>query len=183
MIGSGTESLFQITTFFISNSCHMTQQSLNIAYTEYNSAADLPEKDAWLLERAIKATDIAYAPYSRFRVGAAALLENGEVLVGSNQENASYPVGLCAERVLLSAASSVYPGIAINTIAVTYRNEEGKSNRPISPCGVCRQTLVEYESLLKHPIRLILGGMEGKVWILEKAGSLLPFGFSSDDMK
>jgi cytidine deaminase len=161
----------------------MDTQKLSISYDVYSSSEELGEADAALLQRAIEATDIAYAPYSKFRVGAAALLENGEVVLGSNQENASYPVGLCAERVLLSAASSVYPGVAIKTMAITYRNENGKSNRPVSPCGVCRQTLVEYEAILKHPIRLILGAMEGEIWIIPQAGSLLPFGFSGEDMK
>lgn len=160
----------------------MDHQSINIAFEEYASAGQLADTDASLLQEAIKATDIAYAPYSKFKVGAAALLANGEIIKGSNQENASYPVGLCAERVLLSAASSVYPGVPIITMAITYKSESGKSNRPISPCGVCRQTLVEYETLLKQPIRLILGGMEGKVWIIPKASSLLPFGFSGEDL-
>ena len=160
-----------------------TTEKLSIAYEVYESSNELEPSDAALLQRAIDATGIAYAPYSNFRVGAAALMENGEIVVGSNQENASYPVGLCAERVLLSAVSSVYPGVAIKTMAISYRSESGASNRPISPCGVCRQTLVEYEARLKQPIRLILGGMEGKVWIIPQAGSLLPFGFSGDDLK
>lgn len=161
----------------------MQPQHVSIAYDEYLSAAELAPEDAALLQRAIEATHISYAPYSHFHVGAAALLENGEIVLGSNQENASYPVGLCAERVLLSAVSSVYPNVPIKTIAISYRNEAGKSNRPISPCGICRQTLVEYETRLQHPIRLILGGTEGKVWVIEKAGSLLPFGFSGEDMR
>lgn len=161
----------------------MEHQKISIEFDVYESIGQLTETDADLLREAIKATDIAYAPYSRFHVGAAALLVNGKKISGSNQENASYPVGLCAERVLLSAASSVYPGIAIETMAITYRTEEGKSNRPISPCGVCRQTLVEYETHLKQPIRLILGGMEGKIWIIPQASSLLPFGFSGEDLK
>ncbi len=161
----------------------MDHQKISIEFDVYESIEQLTKEDAALLREAIKATDIAYAPYSHFLVGAAAMLENGKTIAGSNQENASYPVGLCAERVLLSAASSVYPGVPITTMAISYRTEQGKSNRPISPCGVCRQTLVEYETHLKHPIRLILGGMEGKIWIIPQAGSLLPFGFSSDDMK
>jgi cytidine deaminase len=136
-----------------------------------------------LLREAIKATDIAYAPYSHFHVGAAAMLVNGKTISGSNQENASYPVGLCAERVLLSAASSVYPGVAITTMAISYRPENGKSNRPISPCGVCRQTLVEYETLLKQPIRLILRRNRRKDLDHTAGREFLPFGFSGDDLK
>jgi len=161
----------------------MDHQKISIGFDVYESIGQLTKEDADLLREAIKATDIAYAPYSHFHVGAAAMLVNGKTIVGSNQENASYPVGLCAERVLLSAASSVYPGVPITTMAISYRPEHGKSNRPISPCGVCRQTLVEYETLLKQPIRLILGGIEGKIWIIPQAGSLLPFGFSGEDMR
>lgn len=161
----------------------MDHQKISIEFDVYESIDELASEDASLLREAIKATDIAYAPYSHFHVGAAAQLVNGKVISGSNQENASYPVGLCAERVLLSAASSVYPGIPITTMAISYRTGQGKSNRPISPCGVCRQTLVEYQTFLKHPIRLILGGIEGKIWIIPQAGSLLPFGFSGEDMK
>jgi cytidine deaminase len=111
------------------------------------------------------------------------MLANGETVLGSNQENASYPVGICAERVLLSAASSIYPKVPILTMAISYRNAAGKSNKPIPPCGICRQTLVEYESLLKQPIRIILGGMHGKIYIINGAQSLLPFSFSGEDMK
>lgn len=161
----------------------MHHQKINIEYDEYDSIDQLAKEDADLLRTAYKAADIAYAPYSNFHVGAAAKLINGETIIGSNQENASYPVGICAERVLLSTASSVYPKVPVLTMAISYRNAEGKSNRPIPPCGICRQTLVEYESLLKHPIRIILGGIEGKIYILTGAQSLLPFSFSGEDMK
>ena len=161
----------------------MNHQKISIEYDEYDSIDQLAKEDADLLRTAYKATDIAYAPYSNFHVGAAAKLTNGETIIGSNQENASYPAGICAERVLLSAASSVYPKVPIQTMAISYRNAEGKSNKPITPCGICRQTLGEYESLLKHPIRIILGGMEGKIYILTGAQSLLPFIFSGEDMK
>ncbi len=161
----------------------MEQHNLSIAYDVYESAAQLPKEDAALLAEAIEATNIAYAPYSRFKVGAAALLINGKTILGSNQENASYPVGICAERVLLSAASSVYPGIAIKTMAIACISQEGKSDKPISPCGICRQTLVEYERLLKHPIRLVLGGKEGKIYVIKESDSLLPFSFSGEDLR
>lgn len=161
----------------------MENKKISIDYEVYDSIAQLSSEDAGLLRDAYQATDIAYAPYSSFRVGAAALLANGQVLKGSNQENASYPVGLCAERVLLSAASAVYPGVPIQTMAISYRNGAGISNRPLSPCGICRQTLSEYETILNHPIRLILGGKEGKVYIISRASSLLPFVFTGEDMK
>ena len=112
-----------------------------------------------------------------------ARLENGEIVTGSNQENASFPVGLCAERVLLAAASSIYPKVPIETIAISYHNDNGKSDHPISPCGICRQSLLEYESRVNHPIRLILGGMEGKVYVIDNAAMLLPLSFTSEDLK
>lgn len=160
----------------------MHKQQLDFEFEIYDSIDELSKDDARLLEEAQKITKIAYAPYSHFQVGAMALLSNGKMVAGSNQENASYPVGICAERVLLSAASSFYPGVAIETIAISYQNENGKSNRPITPCGICRQSLAEYESRMKHPIRLILGGIEGKIFIISKAEMLLPLGFTGEDM-
>jgi cytidine deaminase len=161
----------------------MEQQKHSFAYEVYDSAAELNAEDAALLQQAQEATRIAYAPYSRFYVGAAARLTNGKTMVGSNQENASYPITICAERVLLSAASSVYPGVPLETMAVTYAGEQVNSSRPISPCGMCRQALAEYQKHLKHPIRLILGGFNGKVFVIPQATDLLPFGFSEEDMK
>jgi len=160
----------------------MQQQQYQFDFEVYDSIDELPAGDAALLRQAQDATGIAYAPYSQFYVGAMARLSNGQTIAGSNQENASYPVGLCAERVLLSAASSVYPGVPIETIAISYTGKNVNSDRPISPCGICRQTLVEYETHLDHPIRLILGGMKGKIFVIPKASMLLPFGFSGDDM-
>lgn len=161
----------------------MEHKKINFEIEVYESIDQLTKEDAWLLNEAKNVTKIAYAPYSHFQVGAMALLTNGKTVAGSNQENASYPVGLCAERVLLSAASSLYPGVPVESIAISYHNDNGKSDRPITPCGICRQTLVEYETRLQHPIRLILGGMEGKIFIIPKAGMLLPLSFSGDDMK
>jgi cytidine deaminase len=161
----------------------MDKHQYSFDFEVYESIDQLTAEDAALLRSAQAASGTAYAPYSNFHVGAVARLVNGEQIRGTNQENASYPVGLCAERVLLSAASAIYPGIAIDTIAISYESVNVNSNRPISPCGICRQTLVEYENHLKHPIRLILGGMTGKVFIIPKASLLLPFGFSGEDMK
>lgn len=161
----------------------MEYKKINFEIEVYESIDQLTKEDAWLLNEAKNVTQIAYAPYSHFQVGAMALLTNGKTVAGSNQENASYPVGLCAERVLLSAASSLYPGVPVESIAISYHNDNGKSDRPITPCGICRQTLVEYETRLQHPIRLILGGMEGKIFIIPKVGMLLPLSFSGDDMK
>jgi cytidine deaminase len=122
-------------------------------------------------------------PYSNFRVGAFAKLTNGKTVMGTNQENASYPAGICAERTLMSVASTLFPNVAIQTIAISYDNLKGKSDHPISPCGICRQSLVEFQQRTNHPIRIILGGMEGKVQVIENAANLLPFSFSADDLK
>jgi cytidine deaminase len=160
----------------------MNRETISFAFEVYDSVEELSVEDAWLLQEARKVTSQAYAPYSQFKVGAIARLTNGESVTGTNQENASYPVGLCAERVLLSAASSIYPNVPIETMAISYHNLNGESDHPISPCGICRQSLLEYESRFKHPIRLIMSGMEGKVFIIPNAAMLLPLSFTSNDL-
>jgi cytidine deaminase len=160
----------------------MKKYQQQFEYEVYDDLAALPAADAALLKQARSVTAQAYAPYSRFRVGAAMQMANGAIVTGTNQENASFPVGICAERVALSTASSIYPEVAVETIAVSYHNLDGHSNSPISPCGICRQTLAEYEQRLQHPIRLILGGLEGKVFVIATASHLLPLSFSSTDM-
>lgn len=160
----------------------MKKQAYNFEFEVYDSMESLPEKDAWLLNEARKVTQHAYAPYSHFQVGAIARLASGEIVTGSNQENASFPIGLCAERVLLATAASLYPNVVIETIAISYHNDNGESDHPISPCGICRQSLLEYESRVNHPIRLILGGMEGRVYVIDKAAMLLPLSFSAEDL-
>ena len=160
----------------------MEKQQLQITINSYDSIHELEDADAWLLEEAREVTAQAYAPYSRFQVGAVIRSVNGEIIAGTNQENASFPVGLCAERVALSAAAAIYPNVAIDTIAVSYHSLEGDSSTPISPCGICRQTLAEYEMRQDTPIRLILGGLQGKVLIIDNATDLLPLGFSQTDL-
>jgi cytidine deaminase len=118
----------------------MIQRHIQIDYEEYESVSTLNHDDRQLLEKAREATGHAYAPYSNFHVGAAARLSNGEIMTGSNQENASFPAGICAERVLLSAASSLYPYVDITAMAVSYNQPEERSKEPIAPCGICRQT-------------------------------------------
>jgi cytidine deaminase len=151
-------------------------------YEVYTDSSELNEKDAWLLKEARTVTEQAYAPYSNFHVGAVAMLENGQVVAGTNQENASYPVGICAERVLLGSVATIHPRIPINTIAISYNSETVKSDHPISPCGMCRQALLEYETRLSKPIRLILSGQEGKVFVIKTASMLLPFAFTSNEL-
>lgn len=152
-------------------------------YLSYPDHTALSKEDQQLLQEARAVTKHAHAPYSNFHVGAAILLANGASVKGTNQENASYPAGICAERVTLSAASSMYPGIAIDTIAISYDNQNGSSETPISPCGICRQTLAEYENRQEQPIRVILSGQSGPVYVIQTALHLLPFVFTAKDMK
>jgi cytidine deaminase len=161
----------------------MKKIAYEFSYEVYDSIAELDEQDAWLLNEAIEVSQNAYAPYSNFQVGAIAKLTNGEIVAGSNQENASYPVGICAERVLLSSVATLFPNMPIESIAISYRSTEVASDHPITPCGICRQSLQEYEERVKKPIRLILGGMEGKIIIIQKASMLLPLSFTGDDLK
>jgi cytidine deaminase len=160
----------------------MQQQKFEFSFEVYDNIGELAQPDQQLLNEARRATETAYAPYSNFHVGAAAKLSNGKIITGSNQENASFPVGICAERVLLSTASSLYPGLAIETIAVSYVGKMVKSDHPISPCGMCRQSLLEFESRLKQPIRLILGGAQGPIYIIQSVSQLLPLAFTSEEL-
>jgi cytidine deaminase len=161
----------------------MAIKDIHIPIQVFNTIDELSTEDAALLTNARMVTAAAYAPYSNFLVGAAAMLVNGHVLTGTNQENASYPVGICAERVLLGNAATIYPNVAINTMAISYHNLAGESTKPISPCGMCRQVLAEYEVRVKQPIRLILSGQTGQIFIIEKAAQLLPLTFTPDDLK
>lgn len=160
----------------------MKKEEFNFTYEVYDLIDELAEADAQLLNAARQVTRHAYAPYSHFRVGAVARLNNGEIITGTNQENASFPVGLCAERVLLASAASLFPDVPVQTIAISYNNENGQSTHPISPCGICRQNLLEYEARLKQPIRLILGGLTGKVFLVERAEMLLPLSFTASEL-
>jgi cytidine deaminase len=160
----------------------MKENKFEFDYQVYNDISELEEHDAWLLNEAREVTEQAYAPYSKFHVGAVAMLANGEIVAGTNQENASYPVGICAERVLLGSVATLHPNVEIKSIAISYSSDNVKSDHPISPCGMCRQALLEYETRLKKPIRLILGGLEGKIIVIKTASQLLPFAFTSDEL-
>ncbi len=159
------------------------KEQFSFNYEVFTSSNELSKSDKDLLEAARDTTKNAYAPYSNFLVGAVARMKNGSLVKGTNQENASYPVGICAERVLMSAASSLFPGEGIETLAISYNNKNGDSSKPVSPCGICRQSLLEFESRGGGPIRIILSGLTGKVIVLENAGLLLPFSFGSKDME
>ena len=161
----------------------MKNESMSFGYEVYESIDELHEADATLLTAARKITAEAYAPYSNFFVGASARMQNGEIVNGTNQENAAYPVGICAERVLMGTAGVLFPGMPINAMAVSYNSLADDNSRPASPCGMCRQYLKEFEDRTKAPVRLILAGQTGKVYIIEKASQLLPFSFGGADLK
>ena len=161
----------------------MIKKDIPFAVEIYSSSEELNDNDSKLLEHARAITKNAYAPYSNFRVGTAAILANGNIVTATNQENASYPVGICAERVLLSAIASQFNEAAIITMAISYDNLKGESKSPISPCGICRQSLTEYEDRTHQSIRIILSGLTGEVYVIEKASHLLPLSFTAVDMK
>jgi cytidine deaminase len=161
----------------------MIKKQLIISYEVFQHISELSMDDATLLLAARQATVNAYAPYSRFHVAAAARMVNGNIITGTNQENASFPAGICAERVLLSAVSAVYPGEKIQDIAISYNGDLGNSKRPLAPCGLCRQSLAEAETRFNQPIRLILGGMEGEIFVFSSVKELLPLDFSGEDLK
>jgi cytidine deaminase len=161
----------------------MKKEELRFEYESYNDISELNAEDAALVQSARDVTAKAYAPYSNFLVGASAKLSNGAMVQGTNQENASFPVGICAERSLLATAAMLHTNVPIDTLAVSYHNLGGDSSKPVSPCGMCRQALREYEDRTKQPIRLILSGMDGKIIILERSTLLLPMSFGGDDMK
>jgi cytidine deaminase len=161
----------------------MNQTEWVSKFTEYSSADELTAEDRNLMDAARKSVMSAYAPYSRFSVGAAVLLENGEVMLGNNQENASYPIGLCAERVAVFAAAANYPGIKMKAIAITALSKHFLIDKPVTPCGACRQAIAEYEHRYQHPIRLIMVGETGMVLVADSIRHFLPYQFNGDDLK
>jgi cytidine deaminase len=161
----------------------MVQRTLSIAYTEYSSNEELSESDNMLIKRAWESAEQAYAPYSRFYVGAALRLENGIIFTGNNQENSAYPSGLCAERVAIFAASSQFPGIAIDTIAVVAKTDVFNLVHPVTPCGGCRQVMAEYENLSGKPIRTLLQGSNNITWLVKGVNNFLPLMFEGNQLK
>lgn len=143
---------------------------------------ELTSCDNSLVEKAIEATNNAYAEYSHFYVGAALQLEDGTIVTGANQENAAFPSGLCAERTALFAAQANYPQQPVTCIAIAARNENGLLKEPISPCGACRQVMVGVENRYHKPIRVLLYGTNG-VYELSSARDLMPLTFVDDSMK
>jgi len=145
----------------------------------FESVSELSEEIQNLMNKAQQARDKAYAPYSRFMVGAAILLENGQVVSGNNQENAAYPSGLCAERVAIFSAGAQYPTIGITRMCLTVRSLNHDVDRPTPPCGACRQVMTEYEVKQKSPIELYFMGETGKVVKSKSVADLLPLVFDN----
>ena len=140
----------------------------------------LPANVAELLEIAHEAAGRAYAPYSHFKVGAAILFKNGQIIAGNNQENAVFPSGMCAERVALYYAASRFPETPIEKIAITAIGGEKEVSEPVPPCGSCRQALLEYEIKFGEPIEVIMAGEKGEVYIMKSVSDLLPLSFSNN---
>lgn len=154
----------------------MKTESIVLNFERYSDSSELKAQERMLLERAHKATANSYSPYSKFSVGAAVLLENGEVVEGSNIENSAFPSGLCAERVALFAASAKYPDSAVVALAISAKSTE-KITDPVMPCGACCQVMIGIEKKFRKPFRIICQGEVGEVFVFDGASTLLPFAF------
>jgi len=155
----------------------MKKIEIKTAITVFDSFNELLVEDKSLMNEAIKAKQNAYAPYSKFSVGAALLLDDGTIVIGNNQENAAYPSGICAERVAIWNASSQYPDKKVIKLAISASASSHIVNEPVAPCGACRQTLSEYEMKQKEPIEVFFMGEEGKVIKTSSVLDLLPIAF------
>lgn len=158
----------------------MENISITTTFSVFNSENELPEPVRLLMQKAVEARKKAYAPYSNFRVGAALLLDNGEVVQGSNQENAAYPSGLCAERVAVFHAGAVYPEARILQMAISAASDNKLVDAPIPPCGACRQSISEYEFKQDTPIEIYFMGETGKVLKSDSLKNLLPLVFDKN---
>ena len=150
---------------------------LKTSFEVYDSLDVLSQEDKGLMQAAKKAIKSAYAPYSHFQVGAAVLLEDAKVVTGNNQENAAYPSGMCAERVAIWNAASRFPDLKVKKIALAVKSSTKVVDKPVSPCGACRQTLLEYEVKQNEPIAVLFMGEVGKVIKANSLSDLLPFSF------
>jgi len=143
----------------------------------YEDLQELPKTVSSLMQKAVEAREKAYAPYSKFNVGTAILLDNEEVVTGSNQENASYPSGLCAERTAIYYAGSQFPEAKMISMAITAGSKKHKTNTPIPPCGACRQAIAEYEIKQNAPIEIYFMGKTGAITKSNSISNLLPLVF------
>jgi cytidine deaminase len=155
----------------------MKEINVTSKITVFENIQELPEIEKNLMLKAIEVRKNAYAPYSNFKVGAAILLDNGETVAGSNQENAAYPSGLCAERVAIFYAGATYPEATILKIAITAASENQKTITPVPPCGACRQAIAEYEIRQDTPIEMYYMGETGEIHHSASLKNILPFMF------
>jgi cytidine deaminase len=155
----------------------MKEITITTQFKVYDSIQDLPNDIQDLMTQAVEVRKNAYAPYSKFRVGVALVLDNGKIVVGSNQENAAYPSGLCAERVAIFYAGAVYPEAKILKMAITAASDTNQTTAPIPPCGSCRQSIAEYEIRQETPIEIYFMGEIGAIYKSESLKNLLPFMF------
>ena len=158
----------------------MKKEHFSFEYQVYDAQSDLNVDSGLLFASAMDALKNSYSPYSNYPVAAAVLLDNGEVITGSNQENAAYPSGMCAERVAVFSAKSQYPKAKIEQLAIVVASDDGGV---VAPCGACRQVLIEYELLQEDTFLLILGSPKGKIYTFSGLRGLLPFYFGPDKLK
>ena len=155
----------------------MKEISITTQFSVFDSIEELPNDIQNLMEQAITVRKKAYAPYSKFRVGTALLLDNGKIVLGSNQENAAYPSGLCAERVAVFQSGAIYPDAKILKMVITAASDTNTTTAPIPPCGSCRQSIAEYEIKQESPIEIYFMGEVGAVYKSASLKNLLPFMF------
>lgn len=158
----------------------MKKIEINTSFTAFQSVKELPQEVADLMQKAIEIRKKAYAPYSKFKVGAALLLDNGQIVLGSNQENAAYPSGLCAERVAIFHSGAIYPDAKIIKMAISAASDTNPTLTPIPPCGGCRQSISEYEFKQNTPIEVYFMGESGEVYKSDSIKNLLPLSFDKN---
>ncbi|MDC3252812.1 cytidine deaminase [Crocinitomicaceae bacterium] len=155
------------------------KKQISIEYQQFDHWSELSESDQMLVRSAYDALDSAYAPYSKFSVGASALLSNGDVIKGSNQENMAYPSGLCAERVALFYAGANFPNEKVDALCVVASGDLLDYNSILAPCGGCRQVMLETEHRQEQAYRVILVSQNSTVILFDSAASLLPIAFGT----
>ena len=158
----------------------MKEINITTRFSAFENIEELPNDVQLLMQEAIAVRKNAYAPYSKFRVGVALLLDNGKIVLGSNQENAAYPSGLCAERVAIFQAGAVYPKAKIIKMAITAASDNNTTAAPIPPCGACRQSIAEYEFKQELPIAIYFMGEIGAIYKSDSLKNLLPFMFDKN---
>lgn len=158
----------------------MKQISVTANFTVFNSIDELNANDREMMQKAIEVRKQAYAPYSKFKVGVAILLSNGKIVLGTNQENAAYPSGLCAERVAIFYAGANYPDAMVEKIFISASPEDRDLEKPIPPCGACRQSIAEYEIKQDAPIEIYFMGGIGEIYKSDSLKNLLPLLFDKN---